>query len=122
MATGRALPPSDADASGFAARAVMAVAGVLLLAAVLVVGLELRSVRGPVSNRSGASSEISQHQGKAGVVAVRGSHAAVKLGDGCRCSSVSSHSRCGRHLGAMYAGAIVAIAGPCVAIFAAEAC
>lgn len=57
------------------------VAGLVLLALVVVLGLRLQSIKGPVRVDVAASSEIAQHRSTSGNVAHLGSRSLIKLGD-----------------------------------------
>jgi membrane-associated phospholipid phosphatase len=98
----------------------MFVVGGLLLIAVVVVGVKLQSVTGPVAVDAAASSQIAQHQGVGGRVALKGSRAAIQLGNvipvliGTALLMLWAARR--RDL----SGVVVAVVGPSLTIFFTE--
>ena len=90
------VPARPVDTPRFPPRALMVGAGVLLLLLVVVVGLELQSMRGPVSVDAAASSEIAQHRVTGGYVAAQGSGRRSSWGTRSPSWSGWPRSRCGR--------------------------
>lgn len=98
----------------------MIVAGVVLLVVVVVVGLKLQSVKGPVSVDAAASREITQHRGAGGAAVVQGSRAAVTLGDEIPVLLGTAALVLWAAFRRDVRGAVVAVVGPSVAIFLTE--
>ena len=98
----------------------MIAAGVLLLAAVVVVGIRLQSVRGPVTVDAVASTKIAQHGVTGGPVATEGSRAAVQLGNELPVMLGMAALALWAVFRRDASGAIVAILGPSAAIFLTE--